>query len=185
MNFPYWSPFYFKNWPRTLCQIRYIFDPKQRQMKNSFAIAQLILRLALGAGFIIPVMDRFGLMGPHGSGAAWGDWHHFVDSTQTLIPFAGRSFAEIASVLATIAELVFGICLIIGFRIKEAALGAALLTLVFGLCMAIFVGISAPFSYPVFVFTGAALVLSGLEHHYWSMDNDFKNLRNQNATENQ
>jgi len=147
-------------------------------MKNSFGIAQLILRLALGVGFIIPVMDRLGLMGPPGSGAAWGDWNHFVDYTNTLIPFASRAIANIMGLLATIAEFVFGICLIIGFRIKEVGLGAAVLTLLFGLSMAIFVSIGAPFSYPVFVFTGAALVLSGLDHHEWSIDNYIKPLSN-------
>lgn len=153
-------------------------------MKDPFGVPQLILRLALGAGFILPVMDRFGLLGPPGSGAAWGDWKHFVDYTQTLVPFTSRSFAEVMSLLATIAELLFGICLIIGFRIKEAALGAAILTLVFGLSMAIFVGIGAPFSYPVFVFTGAALVLSSLERYRWSMDDDLRNIHDQRTRDN-
>ena len=79
------------------------------------------------------------------------------------------------SLLATIAEAVFGVCLIVGFRIKEAALGAGILTLIFGLCMAVFKGIGAPFSYPVFVFTGGALVLSGIDHFQWSIDNYIRN----------
>jgi hypothetical protein len=37
--------------------------------------------------------------------------------------------------------------------------------------MAIFLSIGAPFSYPVFVFTGGALVLSGIDHYKWSIDN--------------
>lgn len=139
-------------------------------MKNILAIGQLLLRLALGAGFLIPVMDRLGLLGPPGSGASWGDWEHFVDYTNTLIPFASRQIANIMGVFATVGELVFGILLVIGFRIKEAGLGAGILTLSFGLCMAIFVSISAPFDYPVFVFTGGALVLSGLDNYQWSID---------------
>lgn len=145
-------------------------------MKNTSGIAQLILRLALGVGFLIPVMDRLGLMGPYGSGkVTWGDWKHFIYYTNTLVPFASRPIANIMGLLATIAEAVFGICLVIGFRIKEAALGAGILTLAFGLCMAIFLGLSAPFSYPVFVFTGGALVLSGLDHYRWSIDNYTRN----------
>lgn len=141
-------------------------------MKSASGIAQLILRLALGLGFVLPVMDRLGLMGPYGaSGVSWGDWKHFVDYTHTLIPFAGRPIANMLSWLATIAETVFGVCLIVGFRIKEAALGAGVLTFLFGLCMAVFVSIKAPFSYPVFVFTGGALVLSGIDHYRWSIDN--------------
>jgi uncharacterized membrane protein YphA (DoxX/SURF4 family) len=72
--------------------------------------------------------------------------------------------------LATLAEIIFGICLIIGYKTKQVALGAALLTLAFGLSMAVFLGIGAPFNYPVFVFTGAGLVLSGLGRYKWSVD---------------
>jgi uncharacterized membrane protein YphA (DoxX/SURF4 family) len=147
-------------------------------MKSASGIAQLILRLALGLGFLLPVMDRLGLMGPYGtSGVSWGDWKHFVDYTHTLVPFTSRLVATILSLLATIAEAVFGVCLIIGFRIKQAALGAGILTLLFGLCMAVFKSIDAPFSYPVFVFTGGALVLSGIDHYRWSVDNYIRGRR--------
>lgn len=143
-------------------------------MKSIAKTGQFLLRLAIAASFLMAVMDRLGLLGPPGSGVAWGDWKHFVDYTNTLIPFANRPIANIMSIVATIAEFVFGILLIVGYRIKEAALGAAILTLSFGLCMAIFVSISAPISYPVFVFTGGALVLSCLDHHEWSIDNYIK-----------
>ncbi|NVM67283.1 putative membrane protein YphA (DoxX/SURF4 family) [Mucilaginibacter sp. SG538B] len=139
-------------------------------MKNTAAIGQLLLRLALGIGFLIPVLDRLGFWGSPGSGATWGDWKHFIDYTNTLIPFANRQVANVIGIIATLGEFVFGILLIVGYRIKEAGLGAAVLTLCFGLCMAIFVSIKAPFNYPVFVFTGAALVLSALDHYEWSLD---------------
>jgi uncharacterized membrane protein YphA (DoxX/SURF4 family) len=145
-------------------------------MKDISGIAQLILRLALGVGFLIPVIDRIGLMGPYGSdGVTWGDWKHFVDYTHRLVPFAGGPITNIMALLATIGEGVFGVCLIIGFRIKEAALGAGILTLVFGLCMAIFLNIRAPFDYPVFVFTGGALLLSGIDDYKLSIDNYIQN----------
>jgi hypothetical protein len=67
-------------------------------------------------------------------------------------------------------QAIFGICLIIRFKIKQIALGAAILTFIFGLCMAGFIGVMAPFNYPVFVFTGADLVLSGLGYYKWSID---------------
>lgn len=145
-------------------------------MKKASGIAQLILRLALGVGFLMPVMDRMGLMGAYGSGkATWGDWKHFVDYTHTLVPFTSRPIANIMGLVATIGEFVFGICLIVGFRIKEAALGAGILTFIFGLCMAVFISIGAPFNYPVFVFTGGALVLSGIDHYKWSIDDYIRN----------
>lgn len=140
-------------------------------MKNIEGTGQLLLRLAIAVSFFMAVMDRLGFLGPPGSGAAWGDWKHFVDYTNTLIPFTNRPIANIMGIVATIAELVFATLLVIGYRIKIAALGASILTLSFGLSMAIFVSISAPINYPVFVFTGSALVLSAMEHHEWSIDN--------------
>jgi uncharacterized membrane protein YphA (DoxX/SURF4 family) len=152
----------------------YLWLSKFDSMKNASGIAQLILRLALGVGFILPVMDRLGLLGAPGTpGVGWGDWKHFIDYTNTLIPFASRPVADVMGLIATIAEGVFGIFLIVGLKIKQIALGAAILTLSFGLCMAIFVGIGAPFNYPVFVFTGGALVLSGIDRHKWSIDDYF------------
>ncbi len=140
-------------------------------MKNSSGIAQLFLRFALGLGFLLPVIDRLGLMGPHGSsGVAWGDWEHFIDYSNTLMPFLDRPLANVMGLVATISEVVFGVCLIVGLKIKQMALGAAALTLGFGLSMAIFLNIGAPFSYPVFVFTGSALVLSGIGRYKWSID---------------
>ncbi|GAA4312024.1 hypothetical protein GCM10023149_07230 [Mucilaginibacter gynuensis] len=140
-------------------------------MNNTTPIAQLITRLALGIGFILPVMDRLGLMGAPGSkGVTWGDWQHFVSYTNTLVPFLNNSLAGIMGLIATIAEAVFGICLIVGFKIKWMALGAAFLTLTFGLCMAAFINVGAPFGYPVFVFTGAALLLANVSYYKWSID---------------
>lgn len=139
-------------------------------------IGQLLLRFALGLGFLLPVMDRLGMLGSFGSGATWGDWKHFVDYTNTLIPFASRQIANFIAYLVTIAEFIFSVALIVGFRIKTVSLGAAFLTLSFGLCMAIFLSIGAPFNYPVFVFTGAAFLLSDLDHYTFSVDNYIKTI---------
>jgi uncharacterized membrane protein YphA (DoxX/SURF4 family) len=148
-------------------------------MKNTDGIAQLVLRIALGLGFIIPVMDRIGWIGAPGSGkVAWGDWSHFTDYTNVLLPFLSRPGANAAGVLATISEALIGVCLLIGFKIKIAALGAALITLAFAVCMIAATGIIAPFKYPVFVFTGAGLVLSGLNSFKWSIDNYISKLFN-------
>nr|WP_295921953.1 DoxX family membrane protein [uncultured Dyadobacter sp.] len=138
--------------------------------------AQFFTRTALGAGFILPVLDRLGYMGDPGSAqVAWGDWPHFVDYTQTLIPFAGHGVAQAAALGATIAEVVLGICLIAGFRTKWMGLGAALITFTFGVFMIASLGIGAPFQYPVFVFTGAGLLLSGQDNFKWSVDAYLKN----------
>lgn len=133
--------------------------------------AQFLTRMALGAGFILPVLDRLGFMGAPGSAqVAWGDWQHFVDYTHTLIPFAGPGVAQAAALSATIAEVVLGLCLIAGFKTRWMGLGTAVITLTFALFMIASLGIGAPFQYPVFVFTGAGLLLSGQNTFKWSID---------------
>lgn len=131
----------------------------------------MFLRLALGIGFLLPVLDRLGWLGLPGTGTVnWGDWKHFTDYTHSLVPYVSRPMADALGGLATVAETVLGICLIVGYQLRYAALGAAVLTFTFGICMATAAGIAAPFNYPVFVFTGAGLVLSEVKHFTWSID---------------
>jgi uncharacterized membrane protein YphA (DoxX/SURF4 family) len=141
-------------------------------MKTSMStLAQLFTRVALGFGFLLPVFDRLGFLGGPGSGkAAWGDWSHFVTYTHQLMPFTNLSTANMAGVIATIAECVLGICLIIGYLVRWMGLGAAIITLTFAVFMIISLGIAAPFKYPVFVFTGAGLLLYTHRYFRWSLD---------------
>jgi uncharacterized membrane protein YphA (DoxX/SURF4 family) len=122
-------------------------------------------------------MDRLGWLGAPGSGVAWGSWANFTSYTNKLLPFLSAGGASVMGMIATIAEAVFGVCLLIGYRTRQAALGSAVLTLVFGLCMAIFLTIAAPFKYPVFVFTGAGLLLSCTPEYKWSIDSLVKSDR--------
>lgn len=140
-------------------------------IKNLQPFAQLFLRLALGIGFIWPVMDRLGWLGVPGEGSvAWGSWDNFVTYTNTLVPFLNRGLANISALIATVAEITFGICLIVGFKIRIVALCSSILTIIFALCMAIFVSPDAPLNYPVFVFTGAHLLLATISSYKWSVD---------------
>lgn len=100
-----------------------------------------------------------------------GNWSNFVGYTNQILPFLNQSPANVAALAATAAEIVFGVGLILGIKTRAMALGSAALTAVFGICMAIFLGPKAPFDYPVFVFTGAALLLSCAEDFKWGLDN--------------
>jgi uncharacterized membrane protein YphA (DoxX/SURF4 family) len=152
-------------------------------MTKPSGIAQLFLRLALGIGFILPVMDRLGWLGLPGTGNVnWGDWAHFVNYTHSLVPFVSRFMAGALGELVTAAEIVFGICLIVGYQLRYVALGAAILTFIFGICMATATGIAAPFNYPVFVFTGAGLVLAEVSNFKWSLDHLLNNNSNKFQT---
>lgn len=137
-------------------------------MKNTF---QLYLRLALGIGFLLPVLDRLGYLGLSGdANVGWGNWNNFVDYTHSLMPYLSRELANIAGTIATIAEVIFGILLIIGYKTRYAALGSGVLTLVFALSMLFFAGYRAPFNYSVFVCSAAGFLLSTLDNYKWSVD---------------
>lgn len=140
-------------------------------MQKASGFPQLILRLALGLGFLLPVMDRFGILGAPGSpDVAWGNWENFAGYTNSLMPFLSKSMASVMGSLATAAEIIFGIFLILGFKTRQVALGSALLTAFFAIFMITSSGLYAPFKYPVFVFTGGGLVLWGLNYFKWSID---------------
>ena len=144
-------------------------------MTNTFRIPQMYLRLALGLGFLIPVADRIGWLGPAGqNGVSWGNWENFAAYTNMLLPFLSRRLASVMGLLATIAEMLIGACLIIGYKTRTAAYGGFLLTLIFALCMAVFTGIKAPFNYSVFSDSAGSLLLAFVPVYYWSFDNGFK-----------
>lgn len=133
---------------------------------------QLYFRIATGFGFLIPVADRLGWLGPAGQrGVSWGNWQNFISYTNVLMPYFNRTTADFMGLLATIAEVILGLFLIAGYKTRLAAYGGFLLTLTFALCMAIFMGIKAPFSYSVFTDSAGCLLLAGVPVYYWSIDN--------------
>lgn len=144
-------------------------------MNKQISNAQLLLRLALGIGFILPVLDRIGALGAPGSnGVGWGNWSNFTDYTHSLIPYVNRSLASVAGFIATIAEVLFSILLIIGYKTKWAAYGSFALTLIFALSMFFFSNYRAPFNYSVFVVSFSSLLLAALPYHKWSFDHGRK-----------
>lgn len=144
-------------------------------MTNTFRIPQLYLRLALGLGFLIPVADRIGWIGSPGQkGVSWGNWENFTVYTNMLLPFLSRQMASAMGMFATIAEILIGLFLIIGYKTRIAAYGGFLLTLIFAICMALFIGIRAPFNYSVFSDSAGSLLLAFIPVYHWSVDNSFK-----------
>ena len=140
-------------------------------MSTSFKVPQLLLRIALGIGFLSPVSDRLGLLGPFGTkNIEWGNWENFISYTGTLMPFLGKAAVNIMGGVATLAESVIGILLIIGFKTRQAAIGSCLLTLAFALAMSLFLGIKAPLNFAVFPVCTASLLLATIPAYNWSID---------------
>ena len=134
-------------------------------------IAILLLRLATAANFLSPVADRFGLWGPPGTAnVVWGTWQNFVEYTAQVNSFAPAAFVLFLAVAATVLEIVLSLLLIVGYKTRFAALGAALLTLIFAVAMAFSFGIKAPLDYSVFVDCTSAFLLATVARYRWSVD---------------
>jgi uncharacterized membrane protein YphA (DoxX/SURF4 family) len=128
-------------------------------------LASILLRLALGAGFLSAVASRLGLWGKHSSG-----WDNFLDYTAQVNSFLPKSFISTIAVISTLLETSLGIMLILGFKIKYAGYGAAVLTLIFSLAMTYSFGIKEPLDYSVFAFSGGAFLLAISATDRWSID---------------
>ncbi len=140
-------------------------------MKYRFDVPQLFLRLAVGLGFILPVMDRFGWLGPAGvNDNAWGNWSNFTAYSHTLMPYLSDGLNNIMAWTASIAELIFGITLVFGYKTTWAAWGSFVLTLIFALSMFCFASPRAPFNYSVFTASAASLLLACIPGYRWSID---------------
>jgi thiosulfate dehydrogenase (quinone) large subunit len=136
-------------------------------MMNTPMIIKIFLRLALAAGFFSAVADRLGWWP---SGAAWGNWASFLDYTKVINPWFPPSIIPAVGLIATVAEVVFAIALLIGFKTEWFAKASGLLLLTFGLAMTFSVGIKAPLDYSVFNASAAAFALSTFKAKYFELD---------------
>jgi uncharacterized membrane protein YphA (DoxX/SURF4 family) len=128
---------------------------------NWASMSSLYLRFALGATFLYSVGDRFGLWGPPGArGVNWGDFNHFLLYTGKITAFMPHGWTPILGWCATILESVFGVCLIIGFYTRHAALGSGSLLLIFALSMTATTGLGSALTLSVFSASAGAFLLS-------------------------
>lgn len=138
----------------------------------------LYLRLALGAGFFIIGCDRLGVWGPYGKPwVSWGDWKHFSAYAHQVMGFLPGGLAEALAILATAAEITFGILLLLGLFTRTAAFGSGVLTACFAVSMAISFGIISPINYSVFTVSAASFLLSVQPSDRWSLDALLKSRR--------
>jgi len=122
--------------------------------------AAFYARVTLGAAFLSGIADRFGL---YGSKVGYGDFAGFVRYTAQVNSFMPPSTIPFLAWAATVAELFFGIALIVGIWRVWVALGAAALLILFGTAMAISFGIKSPLDYSVFSASAAALLVAAYE----------------------
>ena len=120
-------------------------------------------RIALAVTLLSAVADRFGLWGPYGSPrASWGDWAHFVAYCGVVNSFAPKTVIPALAWIATGLEIVFGVGLLVGYKLEYVAYGLAVLFALFALAMTWSLGIKDPLNYSVFGDAGGALLLGAL-----------------------
>ena len=129
---------------------------------------KLFLRFGLGLSFLSAVADRFGWYPAESS--TWGNWAGFVEFTAVLNPWMPAASIPLVALVATILEIIFGICLLIGFRTSFFAQLSAWLLLAFALAMTFSIGIKAPLDYSVFSASAASFGLSLMSVKYLEID---------------
>lgn len=131
-------------------------------------LVKLFLRLAISIGFLSAVADRFGMWPKNVS--AWGNWQSFVEYTQVINPWLPAAAVPTLAVIATVAEVLFAIFLLIGFKTELYAKLSGILLLIFALSMTFSIGIKAPFDYSVYSASAAAFALSLMKDKFWELD---------------
>lgn len=123
-------------------------------------------RLALAAGFLSAVADRFGWWGPPGSpGVVWGAWQPFLDYVALLNWFAPAALIPLLGWAATVAEVVLAVGLLVGWRLALVARLSGGLLLIFAVTMAVAFGPKPPLDYSVLAAAAAAFLLAALHEN--------------------
>ena len=135
------------------------------------SLSSVILRYALGLGFLSAVADRLGLWGSFGQpNVEWGNFARFLEYTQMLNWYVPAGMIPTLGVVATGAESIFGLLLIVGWHTRAIALLSGLLLLTFGVAMTLALGIKAPLNFAVFTGVGGALLLANCQRFPFSVD---------------
>lgn len=133
--------------------------------------SSVFLRLALGLSFLSAVGDRFGFWGAFGKpGVAWGDFSHFITYTAKLNWFMPSAMIPTLAWMATCAEGLLGVALVLGAFTRVAAFLSGLLLLLFAFVMTFALGLEAPLSLSVFSASAGAFLLATYSEIPWSVD---------------
>ncbi len=129
---------------------------------------KLFLRLAISIGFLSAVADRFGLWSKEVS--AWGNWESFIDYTQLINPFIPEALISPVGIIATSAEIILALFLIIGYKTEFSAKLSGYLLLLFALAMIFSTGIKGVFDYSVLSVSAGAFALSQMKEKHFELD---------------
>lgn len=131
-------------------------------------IIKLYLRLAIAIGFLSAVADRLGFWSEEVS--IWGNWNNFLDYTQLLNPLVPGGLIPTLGFIATAAEAVFALFLLIGFKTELFAKLSGILLLLFALSMTFSTGIKGVFDFSVLAASAASFALGTMREKYLELD---------------
>jgi len=131
-------------------------------------VIKLFLRFAISAGFLSAVADRFGWWQDEVS--AWGNWTKFLEYTQVINPWIPNSMIPVIGFIATAAEIIFALFLMIGFNTEFFAKLSGFLLLLFALAMTFSTGIKGALDFSVFSASAAAFALGLMKEKTLELD---------------
>jgi uncharacterized membrane protein YphA (DoxX/SURF4 family) len=122
-----------------------------RRWTGLTTLSSVFLRLALGISFLSAVADRFGIWDAYGQpNVSWGSYARFVDYTAKLNWFLPAAMMPVLTTVATAAELLLGLLLVLGWKTRITAVLSGVLLTTFALTMTMALGIKAPLNFSVF-----------------------------------
>ncbi|QDT55727.1 hypothetical protein Pan44_37730 [Caulifigura coniformis] len=125
--------------------------------------ATWIVRLALSAAFLSAVADRLGLWGPPGAeGVAWGNVSEYEAYVARLNWFLPQALIPAVGWIATCAEVVLAVALLIGWRLRLVAAAAGSLLMLFAITMTVALGPKPSLDYSVLSAASAAWLLAAV-----------------------
>lgn len=131
-------------------------------------IIKIFLRLSIAAAFLSAAADRLGMWSKEVS--LWGNWNNFLDYTELINPWFPNFLIPAIGFIATAAEILFAVFLIIGFRTELFAKLSGYLLLIFALSMTFSTGIKGVFDYSVLTASGGAFALSLYKEKFLEVD---------------
>jgi uncharacterized membrane protein YphA (DoxX/SURF4 family) len=139
-------------------------------IRNS-SLSSVVLRLGLGLGFLSAVADRFGLWGAFGQpNVEWGNYSRFLEYTHSLNWYWPAGSIPVLGAIATGAEVLFGLFVLIGWHTRVAARLSGLLLIVFATTMTIALGVKSVLNFAVLTGIGGSFLLANCASFPFSVD---------------
>lgn len=134
-------------------------------------LSTVILRFGLGLGFLSAVADRFGLWGAFGqANVEWGNFSRFLEYTHSLNWYLPAGMIPSLGVIATGAEILFGLLLLVGWYTRVAARLSGLLLITFATAMTIALGVKSVLNFGVLTGIGGSFLLANCRNFPFSVD---------------